>query len=545
MFPDNDDQACSDTGSTNRTGTSPRIYRIFMIWFVMFLLVVTDHSLVPYAAEAQDNKAIRRSVPSQRNKMVPVSRAGDLYALVVGVSSYSNDSVPDLRLSAKDATDFAQFLTTQQRVFRKSHVRLLLNDKATKQEVEKFLYHDLRKAGKDDTVILFFSGHGSGDPKTPGTFYFLTHDSDPEYLHATAIDMSGLRFFDRLDAAKVVLVADACHAGGFTRTKTKSVRPPLKEFMESFSESSGRVVLSSSKPDEYSQEKPYLKNSVFTHFLLKSLQGEADINRDSIVTLNEIYEYVYQRTKDETEGAQHPLKEGTVVGEFPIAVLGDLPNTVKLDVWFVAQDPRCSNPECIDPPPGVDTCDDPLCRDVTIENGSTMFLGQNYQIGLRPDETSYIYAYQIDQNGDIYRLFPGSDYLAPNNKMANPLKGGSIYWIPGRNSWLTHGSYGGKEKIYVMASRSRNARLEDLYTRLESTRNDQEKASASVAANEEVRIFLEKTMAPTKAIRRKLKASVQKSQPLPKTRAFEQLSQRIESTTLDAAQSVWFWVTKK
>lgn len=180
-----------------------------------------------------------------------------------------------------------------------------------------------------------------------------------------------------------------------------------------------------------------------------------------------------------------------------------------------------------------------------MEDGTTMFLGQNYQIGLRPHVTSYVYVYQIDRKGEIYKLFPGSDYLAEDNKMVNPLKGGAIYWIPGRDSWLTHGSYGGKEKIYVMASRSRNARLEDLYKHLEATRNEKEAVSATAEANKEVRVFLEKTMAPTKAIRRKVKAGFQKSDPREKSRAFEHLSQRIESTTLDAAQSVWFWVTKK
>jgi hypothetical protein len=305
------------------------------------------------------------------------------------------------------------------------------------------------------------------------------------------------------------------------------------------------VVLSSSKPDEFSQEKANLENSVFTHYLLKSLQGEGDINRDGIITLDEVYEYVYQRTKDETEGAQHPLKQGTVTGKFPLAVLGDLQDTVKLDVWFVAQDSRCRNPDCIDPPPGVSRCDDPLCRDISIQDGATMFLGQNYQIGLRPHATSYVYVYQIDQKGEIYRLFPGSDYLAPDNNMTNPLKGGTIYWIPGKHSWLTHGSYGGKEKVYVMASRSRNAHLEDLYKHLETSRKDKRPGTGHVQATEQMRGLLEKTMAPTKAIRRKVQATPPEAEPGDKNHSFEYLSQSIESSTLDTARSVWFWVTKK
>ncbi|MDQ7782611.1 MAG: caspase family protein [Desulfomonilaceae bacterium] len=516
-----------------------------LLWSALFALL-GGQIVISAPADAQDEiKAVRRAVPAAPDDSRQVMGTGDLYALVVGVSSYASKAVPKLRLSAKDAKDFAEFLSTQRRVFKKTHVKLLVDEQATKKEVEKFLYHDLRTAGKDDTVILFFSGHGSGDVRTPGKFYFLTHDSDPDYLHATAVDMSGLRFLDRLDANKAVLIADACHAGGFTSTGTKSIRPPLKEFMESFAESAGRVVLSSSKPDEYSQEKTNLANSVFTHYLLEGLRGAADINRDGIITLDEVYEYVYQRTKDETQGAQHPLKHGTVTGKFPLAVLGDLPDTVKCDVWFVAQDPRCSNPDCIDPPEGVVRCDDPLCRDISIEDGATMYLGQNYQIGLRPHATSHVYVYQIDQKGEIYRLFPGSDYLAPGNDMTNPLKGGAIYWIPGKHSWLSHGSYGGKEKVYVMASRSRNARLEDLYEHLETIGKDQKPTSDYVQARERMQEFLEKTMAPTKSIRRKVAPTPSKTVTYDKNTSFEYLSQTIESATLDTARSVWFWVTKK
>ena len=110
--------------------------------------------------------------------------------------------------------------------------------------------------------------------------------------------------------------------------------------MEMFKEASGRVILSSSRPNEFSQERPNLSNSVFTHYLLKGLRGEADIQRNGVITLPEIYDYVYDRTKGETEGAQHPQMEGAVAGRFPIAVLGQLEDKLKLDVWFVAQDPQ-------------------------------------------------------------------------------------------------------------------------------------------------------------------------------------------------------------
>jgi hypothetical protein len=93
----------------------------------------------------------------------------------------------------------------------------------------------------------------------------------------------------------------------------------MEHFVRSFTESEGRVILSSARADQVSTERPALGNGVFTYFLLKGLRGEADRNRDGIVSLNEAYQYVYYKTKDETNGIQYPQFEGRVVGEFPMS----------------------------------------------------------------------------------------------------------------------------------------------------------------------------------------------------------------------------------
>lgn len=484
-------------------------------------------------------KAIRRDHAAEQMKSETLKK-GDLYALVVGVSVYGNAAVPKLNLSAKDAKDFADFVETQRKVFRNTYVKGLFDEQATKQEVEKYLYGELRKAGKDDSIVLFFSGHGGSDPGDPGSVYFLTYDADPKYLHATAVNMAGLKFFDRLDCKRVLLIADACHAGGFSKIMTKSIEPPMQKWLDMVKESSGMAILSSSQPHEYSQERPNLPNSVFTYYLLKGLRGEADIQRSGVITLQEIYDYVYDRTKSETEGAQHPKMESSVAGRFPISVLERLDGTLHLDVRFVAQDPRCSNPDCINPPPGATECKDPKCGDITITNESVMYSGQNYQIGFRPNETSYVYVYQIDSNGNISRLFPGSDYLEPSNRMENPLKADQIYWIPGRDAWLRLDDQQGEERIYVIASRSRNAPLEDLYKEMETIRQKGGEDTESRQVNEETRETVERIMGVSKAVVRKIPSGSQRNQSA-KARSFESFSQAIESTQLDVAESVRFF----
>ncbi len=244
---------------------------------------------------------------------------GDLYALVVGLSKYKNSKIPNLNVSDKDAKDFAGFISGQKKLFRNVYVRVLTNEQATRLEIEKE-FSNLRKAGKNDTVIVFLSGHGIDDPNSPGEYFFLSYDADPDYLAASAVQMSRQSFINRLDSKRVLLIADSCQSGGFVGRGTKRLPPSLDKMMGQFKESEGRVLITSSRADEYSKESPERGNSLFTYYLLDGLKGNADKDGDGIVSLKEMYEYVYAKTKDASNGYQHPQMQGRIVGSFPVAL---------------------------------------------------------------------------------------------------------------------------------------------------------------------------------------------------------------------------------
>ena len=258
---------------------------------------------------------------------VPNFGTGDLYALVVGISEYQNGKIGKLNRSHVDAKDFADFLKTQDKVFKNVHVSLLTNGEATRQAIETHLKYKLKKALKNDTVIIFLSGHGAPDPASPSDFYFVTYDADPDYLGASSVKMSGLDFARHYDAERVLVIADACHAGGFSfmkqGTTTKALAPAVERFLREIQESSGIATILSSKPGESSWDLDKFRNSVFTHYLLEGLRGKADRDRNGVVTLEEAYQYAYKRTKAETSGAQTPQRAaGDVVGSFPLSYVG-------------------------------------------------------------------------------------------------------------------------------------------------------------------------------------------------------------------------------
>ena len=64
-----------------------------------------------------------------------------------------------------------------------------------------------------------------------------------------------------------------------------------------------------------------LGHGVFTYYLVQGLQGAADLNKDGIVTLQELYEYVEQQVTQKSRavgGNQHPVMKGEMEGALPL-----------------------------------------------------------------------------------------------------------------------------------------------------------------------------------------------------------------------------------
>ncbi|MBM3303072.1 MAG: caspase family protein, partial [Deltaproteobacteria bacterium] len=310
---------------SNRNRCAVAVARGLVLSALLVLFVVFTCQDVPANQESQSEKDVIA---------IPGHAPGELYALFVGVGKYKHASIPSLMFPAKDAQDFASLLEAQKHLFKKTNVKVLVDEQATKYELEKYLYYDLRKAGKNDTILVFLSGHGAIDPLRAGEFFFLSYEADPQLLEPTSLNMSGLRFLKGLDCPRVVLIADSCHAGGFSKEGAKAA-VNYNNFVRDFTASSGKVVISSSRPDQFSLEMPDLKNGVFTHFFIEALKGKGDQDSDGIVTINEAYNYVYSQTKDKTKGAQHPQFEGTVEGLFPLAAIASLDKRLPVSTGYV------------------------------------------------------------------------------------------------------------------------------------------------------------------------------------------------------------------
>ena len=76
----------------------------------------------------------------------------------------------------------------------------------------------------------------------------------------------------------------------------------------------------SSNPGEVSLEDRRLHHGVFTYFLLRGMEGAADLNHNRIVTIQEIFQYVYYKVSNYTGGVQTPVLTGDYDNRMPVAM---------------------------------------------------------------------------------------------------------------------------------------------------------------------------------------------------------------------------------
>jgi tetratricopeptide (TPR) repeat protein len=283
--------------------------------FVAFSLVLSL-TTAPFAV-AKPAATPAASAAVDAAKGTPI---GDKWAVVVGISQFSDPSIPQLQFSAKDAKDFADYLTDPNRGrFQKDHVKVFTNQEATKMNImdaigDSFLPH---AALPGDLVVIYLSTHGSPTGADMfGVNYVIPYDANVNKLFSTGIEMRQLlqMIKERVHTNRILLVMDTCYSGastgpaghkGLTRTNVDA-----KEIAQGI----GSVVISSSLPTERAWESDKIKNSFFTRYLIDSLSTEGG-NIPIDTAFNKMKSKVQADVLKEKGELQTPVMGGTFKGQ--------------------------------------------------------------------------------------------------------------------------------------------------------------------------------------------------------------------------------------
>lgn len=250
-----------------------------------------------------------------------------LHAIVVGINQYANSAIGLLHWARADAEEFTRTLEDGFHPAQRD-VQLLLDENATKRAVMGQIGDRLaRTAREDDLVLLYFACHGSPEIERDGqpvSRYLVLHDTDPDQLFATGVDLENdlLAMLRRIAKPRWVLVViDACFSGGGGgrtfegpryrrhRSTNRDIRKPI-----SFAElqlGEGRIILTACDDNQVARESTELRHGVFTYHLLEGLRRPRPTEKVSILRL---HDEVRTAVLEASAGTQCPILNGRDAG---------------------------------------------------------------------------------------------------------------------------------------------------------------------------------------------------------------------------------------
>ena len=275
----------------------------------------------------------------------------DLYLITIGVSEYKEgitNPSRNLTYPSKDAFDIDGAFKSKSDLFANIYNFSLINQSVSAQDV-KNMRAELAKSKPNDVVILFYAGHGDTDKDY--NYFLFTYNSkfsNPEENGLSYDDLSGL--LDNIAARKKVIFIDACKSGEVDKesVETASIKTVttkggivfrsggdktiqertglensfelMKYLFTDLRKSSGATIISAARGSELAGEKQEWNNGGFTYCLLKGLKNkEADANKDGIIMLSELKDYLYKAVPELTNGAQQPtFRSENIRGDFRI-----------------------------------------------------------------------------------------------------------------------------------------------------------------------------------------------------------------------------------
>lgn len=260
-----------------------------------------------------------------------------LWIACVGASQYS-DKRFNLSYAAKDASDVCRELQKQCAAdYGQVHTLVLTNQQVNPEGLSS-IRQFFAGAKRDDSVILFYAGHGMVDKEYD--YYLADFDTDFMNLAASAIAYDDFEaLLSGIQPLRRLMLIDACHSGTIDKEdavlastnltqkvdgkiafrqagmaspqmanlEVQQMNTLISNNFSNLQRGNGATVISSAGGMEVAIEGAQWKNGLFSYTLLQGLRDrKADTNHDGALSVSELQRYCQQMVSQLSGGKQQP-----------------------------------------------------------------------------------------------------------------------------------------------------------------------------------------------------------------------------------------------
>ncbi|MBT02766.1 MAG: hypothetical protein CL836_01835 [Crocinitomicaceae bacterium] len=261
--------------------------------------------------EAQVVKTYEKLLPSK----IKAKQDENKVALVIGVEKYENLNNLDAIYANRDAKAFRAYAN---RAFGVplENIKVLIDKEASRSDIikaTKLWLPQLAKGGGKD-IYIFFAGHGLASDDGENLF-LLPQDGDSLLLEDTALSRSDMfKQISKLNPNSVTIFFDTCYSGQ-TRSEETLIAGlrPVRLVVDEQEVPNNFTIFSASNLTQTSGSIEQAKHGIFSYYLMKGLEGNADKNSDNQITNGELIAYLKQNVSEEAfinNRQQEPMLSG-------------------------------------------------------------------------------------------------------------------------------------------------------------------------------------------------------------------------------------------
>ena len=244
--------------------------------------------------------------PSKRK----VTVKNDALALIVGISKYKNTNSPAIYADF-DADMFREYAIEKFGI-KANRIKVLINEEA---EYGNFLLSIkvwLRRLAIQNVsdIYIFFAGHGLASDNGKN-MYLLPYDGRPRLLDDTALMRDRLfKEIKQSNPRSVTVFLDTCYSGVTRNEEMLIAGRPIVIKAKEQAIPEGFTLFSAASNEQISRPLEEAKHGMFSYFLMKGMEGDADANNDNKITARELHAYVEQNVVQQSSGSQTPELQG-------------------------------------------------------------------------------------------------------------------------------------------------------------------------------------------------------------------------------------------
>jgi len=280
-----------------------------------------------YGNKAADTIRVFRQVVESVAAYLPLRPADvkkqpqlDAVAIIIGIADYKN--LPRADYANDDARVFYDYAIRALGV-KPENIKLLVDSDADEVGIYRAFKTWLPSRVRASTdVYVYYSGHRLPTADGQG-LYVLPQRADRDFIDKTAITQAEINAaIQSTKPRSVTIFLDACYSGQARSGETlvANARPiSLRTENQLFPD--GFTVMTASQNDQISSSSPDLQHGIFSYYLMKGMEGDADANRDGRITLGEMQAYLAENVARQA-GMMNRRQEPQLIGDTSRVLVG-------------------------------------------------------------------------------------------------------------------------------------------------------------------------------------------------------------------------------